>query len=47
MLARNLSIELARSDHYKHIAPGRIETPINTKLLNDPVKLNALLETFR
>ena len=26
-----------------NIAPGAIETPINTKLLNDPVKLNALL----
>ncbi len=26
-----------------NIAPGAIETPIDTKLLNDPVKLNALL----
>ncbi len=25
------------------IAPGAIETPINTKLLNDPQKLSALL----
>jgi glucose 1-dehydrogenase len=25
------------------IAPGAIETPINTKLLNDPQKLGALL----
>src|SRR6267378_1204586 len=29
-----------------NIAPGAIETPINTKLLNDPVKLNALLENI-
>jgi len=28
------------------IAPGAIETPINTKLLNDPVKLNALLDNI-
>ena len=26
-----------------NIAPGAIETPINTKLLNDPQKLGALL----
>ena len=25
------------------IAPGAIETPINTKLLNDPVKLQSLV----
>jgi glucose 1-dehydrogenase len=25
------------------IAPGAIETPINSKLLNDPTKLNSLL----
>ena len=28
------------------IAPGAIETPINTKLLHDPVKLKALLENI-
>src|SRR6266478_5817240 len=28
------------------IAPGAIETPINTKLLNDPVKLKELLENI-
>ena len=44
MLTRNLSIELAPLGIIiNNIAPGAIETPINTKLLNDPVKLNALL----
>jgi len=44
MLARNLSIELAPLGiTINNIAPGAIETPINTKLLNDPAKLNALL----
>src|SRR5260370_16522147 len=44
MLTRNLSIELAPLGiTMNNIAPGAIETPINTKLLNDPVKLNALL----
>ena len=44
MLTRNLSIELAPLGiTINNIAPGAIETPINTKLLNDPVKLNALL----
>jgi NAD(P)-dependent dehydrogenase (short-subunit alcohol dehydrogenase family) len=28
------------------IAPGAIETPINKKLLNDPVKLKSLLENI-
>jgi glucose 1-dehydrogenase len=44
MLTRNLSIELAPLGiTINNIAPGAIETPINTKLLNNPVKLNALL----
>ena len=44
MLTRNLSIELAPLGiTINNIAPGAIETPINTKLLNDPAKLNALL----
>jgi glucose 1-dehydrogenase len=44
MLTRNLSIELAPLGiTINNIAPGAIETPINTKLLNDPTKLNALL----
>ena len=44
MLTRNLSIELgALGININNIAPGAIETPINTKLLNDPQKLGALL----
>src|SRR2546426_1780414 len=47
MLTRNLSIELAPLGiTINSIAPGAIETPINTKLLNDPVKLGALLENI-
>jgi glucose 1-dehydrogenase len=47
MLTRNLSIELASLGiTINNIAPGAIETPINTKLLNDPAKLNALLENI-
>src|SRR3981189_627822 len=47
MLTRNLSIELAPLGiTINNIAPGAIETPINTKLLNDPVKLKALLENI-
>ena len=44
MLTRNLAIELAPSKiTINSIAPGAIETPINTKLLNDPIKLKELL----
>lgn len=44
MLTRNLSVELGPLGiNINNIAPGAIETPINTKLLNDPAKLNALL----
>ena len=47
MLTRNLSIELAPLGiTINSIAPGAIETPINSKLLNDPVKLAALLENI-
>jgi glucose 1-dehydrogenase len=47
MLTRNPSIELAPSRiTINSIAPGAIETPINTKLLNDPVKLKELLENI-
>ena len=47
MLTRNLAIELAPFKiTINSIAPGAIETPINSKLLNDPVKLNALLENI-
>ena len=44
MMTRNLSIELAPFGiTINSIAPGAIQTPINTALLNDPTKLNALL----
>ena len=47
MMMRNLAIELAPFGiTVNNIAPGAIETPINTKLLNDPVKLKALLENI-
>jgi glucose 1-dehydrogenase len=47
MMTRNLSIELAPLGiTINSIAPGAIETPINSKLLNDPVKLNSLLENI-
>jgi glucose 1-dehydrogenase len=47
MLTRNLSIELAPLGiTINNIAPGAIETPINKKLLNDPARLNALLENI-
>ena len=47
MLTRNLAIELAPSRiTINSIAPGAIETPINTKLLHDPVKLKDLLENI-
>lgn len=47
MMARNLSIELAPYGiTINNIAPGAIETPINTTLLNDPAKLKALLENI-
>ena len=47
MMTRNLSIELAPFGiTINNIAPGAIETPINTALLNDPGKLNALLQNI-
>ncbi len=47
MMMRNLSIELAPLGiTINNIAPGAIEAPINTKLLNDPVKLKALLDNI-
>ena len=45
MLCRDLAIELAPYGiTVNNIAPGAIKTPINTKLLQDPSKLNPLLE---
>jgi glucose 1-dehydrogenase len=47
MMTRNLSIELAPFGiTINNVAPGAIETPINASLLNDPVKLKALLENI-
>jgi glucose 1-dehydrogenase len=47
MMMRNLAIELAPYGiTVNNIAPGAIETPINTQLLHDPVKLKALLENI-
>jgi glucose 1-dehydrogenase len=47
MMTRNLSIELAPLGiTINNIAPGAIETPINKRLLNDPVKLKALLDNI-
>jgi glucose 1-dehydrogenase len=47
MMMRNLAIELAPLGiTVNNIAPGAIETPINSKLLNDPKLLNPLLENI-
>ncbi|MGG6263046.1 SDR family NAD(P)-dependent oxidoreductase [Leptolyngbya sp. AN03gr2] len=47
MMTRNLAVELgALGITINNVAPGAIETPINTKLLNDPEKLGALLNNI-
>jgi glucose 1-dehydrogenase len=44
MMTRNLAIELGPLGiTINNVAPGAIETPINTRLLNDPEKLSSLL----
>ncbi|MGJ3244466.1 MAG: glucose 1-dehydrogenase [Elainellaceae cyanobacterium] len=47
MMMRNMAIELGSYGiTVNNVAPGAIETPINTKLLNNPEKLNALLKNI-
>lgn len=47
MMMRNMAVELgAHGITVNNVAPGAIETPINTKLLNNPEKLNALLKNI-
>ena len=47
MLCRDLAIELAPLGiNVNNIAPGAIETPINTKLLNSPDLMKALLSNI-
>ncbi|MEC4884656.1 MAG: SDR family NAD(P)-dependent oxidoreductase [Scytonema sp. PMC 1070.18] len=47
MLTRNLAVELGSLGiTINNVAPGAIETPINTKLLNNPEKLGALLHNI-
>jgi glucose 1-dehydrogenase len=47
MFARNLAVELGSLGiTINNVAPGAIETPINTKLLNNPEKLGALLQNI-
>jgi glucose 1-dehydrogenase len=47
MLMRDLAMELGPFNiTVNNVAPGAISTPINTKLLNDPTELKALLHNI-
>lgn len=47
MLTRNLAVELAPFEiTINNVAPGAIETPINTKILNNPAQLGALIKNI-
>ncbi|MCX7594819.1 MAG: glucose 1-dehydrogenase, partial [Fischerella sp.] len=47
MMMRNLAVELGSFGiTINNVAPGAIETPINKRLLNDPGKLDALLNNI-
>jgi glucose 1-dehydrogenase len=47
MLTRNLAVELAPLGiTINNVAPGAIETPINTKILNNPQQLGALIKNI-
>lgn len=47
MMTRKLAVELGLwGITVNNVAPGAIETPINSKLLNDPEKLGALLNNI-
>ncbi len=47
MMMRNLAVELGSLGiNINNVAPGAIETPLNTELLNNPAQLNAVLKNI-